>query len=399
MNWSLDQWRRCIGGWSGGCCLSICGGNGCGSAVGEESVYQILLWFTIFAAFVSLVRPSIISFIWSCLHWWINAVVWLCSHWWIIQQLCRAPKSCRVILFLLLLHYASADDFGSGQSGAESYSFVAVASTVVASAAEGAARVVRRFALRPITNQSNDKDKECNSRRTTQHSKPKSNSRTKRTSSSSSGGDSGSAKKRKQYEKKKRFTPTTFDAFYKMLLHEADQIPSQHAGHTSLREILQCDKMRALIAVIHIIITSGYTSSYYRAMNDLTAVEMLFQQVGVDIHNFRDDIRDTFDENGVLVPGRFRKDDLSRFLKRMLCYTLRFKQTGCACCGTLIGIKTLFGALGFESNHWLDDKDSNGDSDGSKLFGLSAENFNRPLEDLLLEFVKTRLECWLCHNK
>lgn len=108
---------------------------------------------------------------------------------------------------------------------------------------------------------------------------------------------------------------------------------------------------------------------------------------------------DTFDENGVLVPGRFRKDGLGRFLKRMLCYTLRFKQTGCACCGTLIGINTLFGALGFESNHWLDDKDSNGDSDGSKLFGLSAENFDRTLEDLLLEFVKTRLECWLCHNK
>ena len=286
MTWSLDQWRRRIGGWSGGCCLSVGGGNSNGCGSGEESVNQIflwsciLLWFTIFAAFVTLVRPSIISFIWSCLHWWINAVVWLCSHWWIIQQLCRAPKSCRVILFLLLLHYASADDFGSGQSGAESYSFVAVASTVVASAAEGATRLVRRFALRPITNQSNTSDKD---------SKPKSNSRTKRTSSSSSGGDSGSAKKRKQ--KKKRFTPTTFDAFYKMLLHEADQIPSQHAGHTSLREILQCDKMRALIAAIHAIIRSGNTS-FYRSMNNLEVVEMMFQKVGVDIHNFRDDIRD-----------------------------------------------------------------------------------------------------------
>ena len=188
-----------------------------------------------------------------------------------------------------------------------------------------------------------------------------------------------------------RMGSAEFERMYDKLLTEANKIPSDGEvnGHKRLFDILNEDGMKGLIAFIFKILPMSPAERKSEGYDNLAFVVELFQVVGVNIFDFRDDIEEKFDEKG-----------LGSFLKMMLCYTLRFKQGGCACgCGRQINkLFRKFGALGFESNHYADDKASNGML-GTKRFNLSRNNFDRDLEDLLFEFVKTRLECWECHNR
>ena len=378
MHWSLDQWRRRIGGWSGG---SGAGGTKSISASGTDSFNQvllwscILLWLTIFTfAFLSLVRSQIIFVpafvIWSCSQWWIKAVIQQSST----KRRLSIQLSVRlsfVILFLFLFRYASANDLGAGQSDAESSSLATVVASTVAFA-QTTARVAR-VALRSITNQPNTSESSCDNRSSTNRKRD----------STASGGGSGSTKKKKKFF---TFTEESYEAFYAELISKAEDVPSSHSGHTRIADILDCDKMKSLICLIFQILSS-HTRSKIRKQCTLEHVVKMFRAVDIDIYDFRDDI----DE-------KFEKYELGVFLKMMLVYTIRKKQGACACCGREVE-DFLFGAIGFESNHWEDDKDINGDTEGSKCFDICAGNFGRSLMDILFELAKTRLECWVCHNK
>ena len=58
----------------------------------------------------------------------------------------------------------------------------------------------------------------------------------------------------------------------------------------------------------------------------------------------------------------------------------------------------MFGACGFDSNHYADDNVQS-DDERVKCFGVSASNFDRSFVDIISELCKTRLECWKCHNR
>ena len=413
MHWSLDQWRRSIGGWSGGCSLDDRDdGKSGGGSGGYGSVNRVLLWlcclvwFMLFSAALALAARA---FIWSSFLRWINTINYLCSIWWVIavfQQCGSGRMKCIVILLFFLVRYALADDLGSVQSDDTMPS-----SSVMASAVAGAARVTRSV-FKSITNRHCTSESECSGQccshehclhkptaSSTQQPSSSSNkkkrpvtsstpSNKKRNSSASSGGGSTKKKKKKKKSKKMRiFTTDTYNAFYAKLKAKAKEIPPVQNDHRSIADILDSPKMKQLISLIFIIISSDYRSSIRRDCT-LEKVAEMFRAVDININDFRDDI-----------DAKFEKYGLTKFLQMLLVYTFRKKQGACACCGRKVE-DFLYGAIGFESNHWKDDKATNGDTvEGSKCFDLCCTNFDRCLEDILNELVKTRLECWVCHNR
>ena len=177
-----------------------------------------------------------------------------------------------------------------------------------------------------------------------------------------------------------------YDKFYAEIVRLAKKIPSGHANHKPISQILEETEMRNLIVRL-LYLMSMATNDPNRSDLTLDSIIGMFSAVGVDLNQFRDDLE-----------ARFEKDNTNVFLKRMLVYTIRFKQCACACCGRKILIFT-FGALGFESNHHPDDN-ATCDDEKTKWFDVSASNFARPLQDIIFELcTKTRLECWLCHSR
>jgi len=319
----------------------------------------------------------------------VGFVVWLCSRRVanaVILQYRRITRKQLSIISLLTFVvlsacYAFADDFGGDNNINEACSLGgAVLAAAGAVAAQGATRVVCN-ALGNITNCLSG----CSSCPSSSNKRPRPSSTKKKVK-----------KKKKKVKKKEPIRTRIFtsgkewNAFYSNLIKEAKKIPPEHGKHVHLADILKDKKMETLIALIFKVISFGSNDSR-RNEYDLDHIVGMFKAVGVNIYDFYGGVEK--------LEERFDKDDLGRFLKRMLMYTLRFKQTGCACCGKLIGDDTLYGALGFESNHWLDDKTSNGDSEGTKCFEVNVGCLGYALDVILLEFVKTRLECWLCHNK
>ena len=103
--------------------------------------------------------------------------------------------------------------------------------------------------------------------------------------------------------------------------------------------ILKEESMKNLIRTIFHIL-SLHSSDPARAWIDWSYIQNLFLTVGVNINDFRTDAH-----------WRFENMTLGKFIKMMFVYTIRFKQGACSACGTKV-LDTMFGAIGFDSNHW-----------------------------------------------
>ena len=178
-----------------------------------------------------------------------------------------------------------------------------------------------------------------------------------------------------------------FDDFYNQFVEAAEAVPS--GQHTSIADLLKLPLMKRLIQTIFILSTLPNRDSK-RDKIDYDYVKLMFSRFGgVDISSFREEEEEQLKE----MLGDMK---LNEFMHMMFVYTARYKQERCACCGRDI-IDSVFGAIGFESNHWGNDQDD--EELHLKLFEICSGNFGRKFVDILWELCKTRLECWSCHNR
>ena len=171
-------------------------------------------------------------------------------------------------------------------------------------------------------------------------------------------------------------SPEQFNKFYDELIRLAELIPQnqQHADHVSIATILKDNKMKAVCW--YILTVSSFGSNDGRRNNiTLKKIIKLFKSAGCDIRPFRGGKDKDEQEKNLTAYYEKHENNISYFLTAMFVYTIRCKQGACAVCGKVIE-DLLFGALGYESNHWEDDKDSNDcGGEGDKCFGVSCTNF------------------------
>ena len=195
-------------------------------------------------------------------------------------------------------------------------------------------------------------------------------------------------------------SPEQFNKFYDELIRLAELIPQnqQHADHVSIATILKDNKMKAVCW--YILTVSSFGSNDGRRNNiTLKKIIKLFKSAGCDIRPFRGGKDKDEQEKNLTAYYEKHENNISFFLTAMFVYTIRCMQGACAVCGKVIE-DLLFGALGYESNHWEADKDSNDcGGEGDKCFGVNAHNFGKAFIDIMTELVKTQLECWECHNR
>ena len=175
-----------------------------------------------------------------------------------------------------------------------------------------------------------------------------------------------------------------FKVFWYILIAEAEKVPSDHEAHTPISDILKDCRISALAWNIFQW-TSLHTRDKRRDKLSFQFIVNCFGAVGVDLFKFRPDLADVFE-----------KWELSCFLHMAFIYTVRNKQGACAKCGMLI-LDHLFGAVGYESNHYADDN-AESDEERTKSFCICSSEKGRSFVSILFECPKTRLECWKCHN-
>eukprot|EP00984_Skeletonema_dohrnii_P036163 scaffold36821_cov161-Skeletonema_dohrnii-CCMP3373.AAC.1 len=192
------------------------------------------------------------------------------------------------------------------------------------------------------------------------------------------------------------FTETEYEAFINECRDEAKKTKEATASQSSPNHVHMYDllQMPNVLKMVHGVMSHCKQTRDALIFRSLADVIAFFDYCDVDICSFcgddGEDLQSRYNADIQQVGGH------STFLKRMMVYSLRRKQHSCGKCDRLIQ-DFLYGAVGFESNHVIDDTARNED-ERIKSFEVSARNFGNDPCDLLFEMCKTDLECWHCHN-
>eukprot|EP00985_Skeletonema_marinoi_P006588 scaffold2848_cov91-Skeletonema_marinoi.AAC.2 len=191
-----------------------------------------------------------------------------------------------------------------------------------------------------------------------------------------------------------KFNLDQFNAFYDELCAMAKEVKvdtdaqcPNSGRHVPIYDILQKSNIRTIIYEVMAVCKRNNNAL---KLDRLGTIIQFFSTNGIDIRDFCHDLQKRYDADVKDV------HKVSDFLKRMLLYTLRNEQGCCGKCGRTIE-DVIYGAVGYESNHVLDDN-ATSDEERIKCFDANITAFHDDPVDALFELCKTRIECWRCHN-